>query len=252
MTQAQRHQLIVELLKKKRFASVVDLAKHCDVSVVTIRKDLVILEQNGLVFKSHGGASIESPYVSDRSVSVKKLERTSEKEAIAQRAIDLISENDSIIIGSGTTVEAFSSLLPHMNLTVLTAAMNISMSLLNHPQIELVQLGGVVRKSSGSVVGPHTEAMLDYFNCKTLFIGADGVSFDHGCTTSNMMEAHLNSKMMEHVQKTILLVDSSKFDKKGFGKICDLKKIDVIITDKNIPNNYKQLTEELAIELIVV
>lgn len=252
MTQAQRHQLIVEQLKNQRFASVVDLAKRCGVSVVTIRKDLVILEQKGLIYKSHGGASIESPYVSDRSVRDKKLEQTSEKQAIAIKALELISENDSIIIGSGTTVEAFSSMLPQINLTVLTAAMNISMSLLDHQKIELVQLGGVVRKSSSSVVGPHTEAMLDYFNCKTLFIGVDGVSLDQGCTTSNMMEAHLNSKMMEHVQKTVLLVDSSKFGKKGFGKICDLKQIDVIISDKNIPIQYKQLTEELAIELILV
>ena len=252
MTQVERHQHIVEILKKERFKSVSELSKILKVSVVTIRKDLVMLEQKGLIFKSHGGASLESPYVSDRSVRLKKLERISEKDAIAKAAVDFIHENDSIIIGSGTTVEALANYLPQVKLTVLTAAMNISLSLLDHPLLELVQLGGLVRSSSASVVGPHTEAMLDYFNCKTLFIGADGISIDHGCTTSNMMEAHLNAKMMEHVQKTVLLTDSRKFDKKGFGKICNLNQIDVIITDHNIPEHYKKIADKLAIELILV
>lgn len=253
MTAAERHQKILELLKKDSYISVIELAELLSVSVVTIRKDLSILESKGLVFKSHGGVSLESPYVSDRSVSVKKFEQVKEKDAIALAAVQLICPNDAIIIGSGTTVESFAKNIPmDIPLTVLTAAMNISMQLVNHNEIQLVQLGGIVRKSSRSVVGSFTEEMLRHFNCKTLFIGVDGMSIENGITTSNTMEAHLNSQMISKVQRTVVLTDSSKFDRQGFGKIADLNQIDVVITDTNIPLKYQQYFKKVGIQLITV
>lgn len=253
MTATERHQKILELLKTDTYISVVELSEILRVSVVTIRKDLSILESKGLVYKTHGGVSLESPYVSDRSVSIKKLEQIKEKDAIALAAIKFIQPNDAIIIGSGTTVESFANNIPvDIPLTVLTAAMNISMQLVNHKEIQLVQLGGIVRKSSRSVVGSFTEEMLNHFNCKTLFIGVDGISAENGITTSNMMEAHLNAQMICKVQRTVVLVDSSKFDKQGFGKIADIDAVDIVITDKNIPNKYKQYFSKKGIQLIIV
>jgi DeoR family transcriptional regulator of aga operon len=101
-------------------------------------------------------------------------------------------------------------------------------------------------------VGHFAEEMLKSFACNKLFLSVDGIGLEHGLTTSNMMEAHLNAEMIRSVQKTIILADSHKFGRKGFGKICDLEDIDVIITDSGIPEIYRERLEEKGIELLLV
>jgi len=253
MTIAERHKYILDKLNQAGFVSVADLAKEMDVTMVTIRKDLRILEDKGLLYRSHGSATPVSPYVNDRSVNEKKLVRVEEKMKIAQVAVQFVEDEEAIIIGSGTTVVSFASAIPkNKKLTVLTAAMNVTLALIDAPDIEIVQLGGVVRKSSSSVVGHFAEEMMTHFACSKLFLSADGISLDYGLTTSHMMEAHLNRQMINSVQKSIVLVDSSKFGKKGFGKICNLEDIDVVITDSGIPGIYKEKLEEMGIEVRVI
>ena len=118
--------------------------------------------------------------------------------------------------------------------------------------IDVVQLGGIVRESSVSVVGSFAEDMLKYFNCSLLFMGDDGVDLEFGVNTTNMMEANLNRMMMNTSQQTVLLVDSSKFGKKGFIKICDVGEIDRIITDDKIPQIYLESLQEQGIEVTIV
>jgi DeoR family transcriptional regulator, aga operon transcriptional repressor len=253
MTIAERHKYILVELSQNGFVSVAELSKDLDVTMVTIRKDLKVLEDKGLLYRSHGSATSVSPYVNDRNVNEKKLMRVEEKTKIALFAKELVGEDDAIIIGSGTTVVAFAQAIPKSKkLTVLTAAMNVTLALIDAPDVEIVQLGGVVRKSSSSVVGHYTEEMLKQFSCSKLFLSVDGISLDYGLTTSHIMEAHLNTQMMKAVQKTIVLADSSKFGKKGFGKICNLEDIDLIITDAGIPELYKERLEEIGIEVMVV
>ncbi len=253
MTLAERHRYILDQLEKSGLVTVSDLAKELNVTMVTVRKDLKLLEDKGLLFRSHGSATSVSPYVSDRSVQVKKLEQVEEKSRIAQKALEFLEQKDAIIIGSGTTVGVFAQVIPrNYQLTVLTAAMNVALALIDTTELELVQLGGVVRKSSSSAVGHFAEEMLKSFACSKLFLSVDGISLEHGLTTSNMMEAHLNAEMIRSVQKTIVLADSQKFGRKGFGKICELEDIDVIITDSGIPAIYREKLEEKGIELVIV
>lgn len=253
MTIAERHKYILDELNRAGFVTVSELSKSMEVTMVTIRKDLKILEDKGLLYRSHGSATPASPYVSDRSVSVKKLEQVEEKNRIAEKALDYLIENEAILIASGTTVVAFAQAIPkNLPLTVLTAAMNVTLALIDSPAVELVQLGGVVRKSSSSAVGHYAEEMLRNFACSKLFLSVDGISLEHGLTTSNMMEAHLNAQMIKNVQKTIVLADSKKFGKKGFGKICELEDVDVIITDAGIPELFLKKLEEKGIEVVVV
>jgi DeoR family transcriptional regulator of aga operon len=223
-----------------------------EVSTVTVRKDLKLLEDKGLLFRSHGSATSVSPYVNDRPVNEKKLIQVREKSLVAFRASQMVNEDEAIIIGSGTTMLSFSKAIPlNIKLTVLTSALNVTTALLDHPNIELIQLGGVIRKSSSSVVGHYAEDMLENFACSKLFLGIDGISTEYGLTTSNMMEAHLNAKMIKSAQKTIVLTDSSKFGKKGFGKICEIDDIDIIITDAGIADSYRERLEERGIEVII-
>ncbi|MCD2424272.1 DeoR/GlpR family DNA-binding transcription regulator [Niabella pedocola] len=231
----ERHQHILDSLKKKGMVQVLDLCQELDVSSVTIRKDLQFLEDKNQLFRTHGGATLSNPYIGDRPVVEKVRMQSTEKEKIGQYAAGLIEPNDCILIASGTTVFYFAKYIqPKGNVTVITAALNVAMEIAHHPGIEVIQLGGIMRKTSSSVTGIYAEKILEDFSCSKLFLGVDGIDMEFGLTTTNMMEAQLNRKMIAASRKTIVLADSSKFGKRGFGKICGLEDIEQIITDSNI------------------
>ena len=93
--------------------------------------------------------------------------------------------------------------------------------------------------------------MLENFSCSKLFIGVDGIDLNYGLTTTNLLEANLNRSMMDAAQKTIVLTDSSKFGRRGFGKICSLEAIDQIITDDKVPPQIVKGLEEMGIEVTI-
>ncbi|WP_423126864.1 DeoR/GlpR family DNA-binding transcription regulator [Gaoshiqia sp. Z1-71] len=250
---AERHKYILESLNKNGFIKVSDIAKELDVTLVTIRKDLKYLEEKKLLYRTHGSASPVNPHTSDINLQVKEKMKTDEKRRIAQAACRLIEENDSIIIASGSTAHTFAQELnPASNLTVVSASLKTSLLLSNVNNIEVIQLGGIVRKNSFSVIGDFAAKIFNDLTCSKLFLGVDGIDIENGVTNSNIQEAALNKIMMEASLRTIILSDSSKFGKRGFGKICSLDKIDVIITDSGIPKATALAVEEMGVELIIV
>ncbi|WP_179346507.1 DeoR/GlpR family DNA-binding transcription regulator [Winogradskyella ursingii] len=242
----KRHQIILEKLRQEKYLEVADLCEKFDVSAVTIRKDLKFLEEKRLLYRTHGGASLDNPYINERAVVDKEKISVEEKNGIAQMAASRIVENDSIMIASGTTVQALSKFLVAKNkLTVITSSLYVVLELLPYKNIDILQLGGYIRHSSASVVGSYSEYILDNISCSKVFLGVDGIDFDYGLSTTNLDEAELNKKMITAAQKVIVLADSSKFGKKGFAKICSLSNIDEIITDKGISDyNVKRLKEK--------
>ena len=247
---AERHKSILDILQLQGSVSVSDLAERLEVSEVTIRKDLSALEKQNKLYRTHGRAIPISPYIGDRHINEKEKQFVLEKRAIGKVAASMVNEHDSILMASGTSIlYAAKELVEKKNITVISASVSASSLLSQNKDIDVVQLGGIVRESSVSVVGSFAEAMLKYFNCNLLFMGADGVDLEFGVTTTNMMEANLNRMMMNTSQQTVLLVDSSKFGKKGFIKICDVGEIDRIITDDKIPQIYLESLQEQGIEV---
>ena len=108
-----------------------------------------------------------------------------------------------------------------------------------------------MRKNSLSVVGVYTSQFFEQITCSKLFLGVDGIDLDYGITNSNIEEALLNIKMIEASQRTIIMADSSKFGRRGFGRICNLDRIDVIITDSGITASVARAIEDAGIELII-
>lgn len=253
LSQPERHQHIIEKVQEHGYVKVLDLCKELNVSSVTIRKDLQALEDMNLLFRTHGGVTLSNPYASDKHVNEKEKLHAAEKKAIGIAAARLLGADDTIIIASGTTVQAFArQLQPRGSLTVLTAALNVALELTRFPEIEVIQLGGLLRKSSSSVTRPYAEQILDDFSCNKLFMGADGIDLEFGLSTTNSLEAHLNRKMMKASQKTIILADSSKFGKRGIGRICSLEDVDQILTDSGIPDHYAKALQRMGIEVTIV
>jgi DeoR family transcriptional regulator of aga operon len=248
----ERHRIILEKLENEKHIEVADLCQHLDVSAVTIRKDLKLLEQKGLLHRTHGGASLDNPYINERTVNVKEKIFVEEKNGIAELAASKILENDSIMIASGTTVQALSKFIrPKNKLTVITSSVHVVLHLIDDPRIEILQLGGYIRHSSASVIGNYAEYILKNISCSKLFLGADGIDLDYGLSTTNLEEAELNRKMLQAAQKVIVLADSSKFGKKSFAKICNLNQIHEIITDAGISYANRKKIEEKGIKLTI-
>jgi DeoR family transcriptional regulator of aga operon len=248
----RRQEEILNELEKKGFVNVIDLCETLNVSTVTIRKDLNFLENQRLLHRTHGGASKQPIYAFERNVNEKEGLQVEQKLQIAKEALKYINEYDYIILGSGSNIHYLSKIITgFQKLTVLTASLKVSLELSKETNIETIQLGGDVRKSSNSVVGPIAESILSQFSCNKLFLGTDGLHLDFGLSTSNALEAHLNQAMIEVAEKVIVLSDSTKMNVRGFGKICDLDKIDVLITDSGIDGDTKSKLEELGIEVVI-
>ena len=252
MTKEERHEIIMEALIKHGSVLVSDLVSMLNVSAVTVRKDLTELEKSDKLYRSHGKAVLVNPYINNRSVNEKEKLATDEKHAIGREAARLITRNDSICIASGTTVHALArNIVPIHKLTVVSASLPVSNILSQHENIDIYQLGGMLRHSSLSVVGEYASRILDQCSFSKLYLGVDGIDVDYGITTTEIREATLNQKMMAAAQKTIVLADSSKFGRRGFAKIADIDAVDIIITDAGVSPKVVKKLEDLGIELIV-
>lgn len=249
---SKRHAYILDRLAKEDEVRVADLCKELNVSSVTIRKDLKYLEDKKMLFRTHGSVSKVNPYTQDVHVFEKETMNVEQKKRIALKAAGLVAPNDAIIIASGTTVLYMAQAIePHDQLTVLTSALNVASVLIKKPMVEVIQLGGVVRKTSTSVSGPFAQDMLKQFACSKLFLGVDGIDVQYGCTTTNLMEANINQHMITAAQRTIVLADSSKFGKKGFGRICFFDVVDQIITDELVSEKTVSMLEDMGVEVTI-
>lgn len=252
LSKEERHQIIMDRLLQKESILVTDLSAMLNVSSVTIRKDLTELEKANKLYRSHGKAILINPYINNRNVNEKEKLFPDEKRAIAAEAAALITRDDSVVLASGTTVHALAhSIVPNHRLTVITASVQVSEALAKYKNVDIIQLGGILRHSSQSVVGSAAESALREVACSKLFLGVDGIDFEFGITTTDMREAELNKVMMQASQKTIVLADSSKFGRRGFIKIANMDDIDIVITDSKIPQSAVRRLEELGIELII-
>ncbi len=247
-----RHELILKELQENERLMIDDLSHLTGVSGVTIRKDLKLLEEKSLLFRTKGGASLTNPYIIERPINEKELIHSAEKSQIARAALSLIGDNDSIIIGSGTTAFTMAQALhPARPLTVITPAVKVTLELSNRPNLTVFQLGGLIRPNSSSVAGENAERTLSDISCGILFLGVDGIDLQFGFSITNLQEATLDKKMIECAQKVVVLADSTKIGRRGLGKVCNLEEVQYLVTDSRIsPKTVRQL-EERGLQVLI-
>ncbi len=249
----ERQNRIMEIMRQQNAVSVATLSSLMKVSEVTIRKDLTMLEEQHMLYRVHGSAILVNRYINDRSVAEKEKLYADEKHAIGAYAARLIGPDDTIMVASGTTTLALvREIGQNDRLTVITSAFSVASELSTRRSVDVIQLGGMVRRSSLSVLGPFAEQMLGSLSCSKLFMGVDGVDLDYGVTTTNHIEASLHKQMIASVQKVIVLADSSKFGRRGFSKICDMSAVDQIITDDRAPASVIERLQESGVDVTVV
>lgn len=252
---AERHKHILDSLNKCGFVRITDIANELGVTKVTIRKDVKILESKGLLYKLHGSARPANPHVADLDVHVKDNINRDSKQLIAKHAVEMLEDNDSIIIASGSTIYTFAEevkMRQWHHLNIVTPFLRLGVLLNELENVSVVQLGGTVHKKSLSVLGEEAARSLEDCICSKVFFGVDGVDLEHGITTSTIDEARLTRRMMRAASQTIILADSSKFGQRGFGRICSLEDIDVIITDDKISEQMVSIIEDAGVDLVIV
>ncbi len=248
----ERHQFILEHLQKNGYVKVVDLAKQLDVSVVTIRKDLRMLEDQNKLHRMHGSASPSRSNVVDLPVREKSLLNADKKAAIARAACGLIQEGDSVLLTSGSTIEAFAKEINVKGpLNVVTPSIRVGIYLSEKENINILMLGGHLNVRSLSVRDAYTEEGLKYVRCNKAFFSCDGFDFEAGVMTAVVAEARVTDSMLNVATEVYLLADSTKLGKSGFGKICDISGVDVLITDDGFPKSMKERFEEEGIKVII-
>jgi DeoR family transcriptional regulator, aga operon transcriptional repressor len=249
----ERRRFILNTLNRDGRVLVKDLAQQFRISQITIRKDLEVLQGRGLLHRTHGGAlAPPSGALSDPSLQEKEKLHRAEKMRIAQAAVRLIEEGQSILLDSGTTTMAIARALRQFRrLTVITNAINIAAELAN-TEIEVILTGGTVRKNSFSLVGPLAEETLRHLSADTLFLGVDGFDTRLGLSTPNLQEAKVNRVMVEISQRVVAVCDASKFGRRSLSTIVPPNAIHHVITDKKITKPDIQNLKDAGVTITLV
>jgi DeoR family transcriptional regulator, aga operon transcriptional repressor len=252
-TTVERRKLIYEQLEEDGQVMVEDLSKKFNVSEVTIRKDLEALESKNLLLRARGGAiKTQNNVGTDYPISEKNKLHLKAKSAIGQLAATLLDHGDTIIIDSGSTTQEFANHIPpHLEITAITNALNIASVLSRKPNINVIVPGGSLRKNSLSLVGPLAERTFNTLHVDKVFLGIDGIDIRTGFYTPNIEEAYLNRIFLDISKQTIILSDSSKFQKKSLNLVGTLSDIDILVTDSNIESHDKKALEEAKVKVMI-
>ncbi|MFE0024405.1 DeoR/GlpR family DNA-binding transcription regulator [Amycolatopsis sp. NPDC059021] len=232
MLPQRRHELILTTLRSEGPAPVRMLAERLGVSQATVRRDLVQLDREGRLTRVYGGAMAavdnDEPFAEVAEV------HALDKDEVARRAVELVTDGDTVLLDIGTTAHRLARRLHDRVLTVITSSLMVYEELKDDPGIQLVLLGGMVRRSYRSMVGFLTEDALRQVHAGTLFLGASGVRHDEGgvhVMDTTVVEVPVKRAMIAASDRVVLLADAAKFPGTGLAKVCGPEALDVVVTN---------------------
>lgn len=250
-----RRERIVEQVRREGSVRVGELARRFNVSEVTIRSDLVILEREGRLLRDRGGALARGGHAFVTSllgVAQRATLNLDKKRRIGEAAALRVSPGDAILIDAGTTAVEIARRLAHVSpLTVVTNALNVALELGAAEGQRLILLGGAFNRESSSTVGALTEQCLAELSVQKLFLGTQAINAD-GLTDSTMEIAQAKRAMIRSARQVILVTDSSKWDTASLTRVAPLTELDTIITDTDLSPDARKEIEALGIELVLV
>jgi len=248
----ERRAKILELLDEHGQVRVSQLKEMFGVSEVTIRNDLDRLEEKRLLIKTRGGAIQTQRVGFDYEFNKELSLFLKEKQAIGKKAAELVKEKDTIILDSGTTTLEVARNLTHFNdLTIITNGIKIVSELCRFPNLKIVMLGGSIRQSSLSLIGPIAEENLKSLYCDKLFLGVNGIDSKYGMFTTYIEDASLARVMISMSKEVVVVTDSSKFQKRSFSIVAPINTIDILVTDANIPKDESRNLSNAGVSVII-
>lgn len=252
----ERRRLIVEYIEANGRATVEELATRFGTSTVTIRNDLESLARVGAIARSHGGAlPATQTFTNDVPLNIKETRSHAQKLRIGQAAARLINDGDTIILDSGSTTAEIARQIRQMkfeSLTVVTNALNIALELSGLPNIRVMMLGGLLRPTAYSLVGPDAEQALSRISADKLFLGVDGIDPTVGVTTPDPLEASLNALMIRVSRETIAVFDASKLGQRSLSVITPVSTLNTVITDESASEEMVEALRSAGVSVMLV
>lgn len=249
---SERRQQISTLVRERGSVQVAPLADRFGVSMQTIRKDLRFLAVRGVMERSYGGGirSDAVTVLAEPAVEAKRSIHIGEKARIGRLAAAMIVPGESVVLDSGTTtLQIAHHILDDEDITVLTNDLDILTVLARKERLNIVMLGGMLRRKNRAFYGAQTVAALDDLRVDKLFLGVDGFDIECGITTHYEPEAMLNRKMVQAARQVIAVTDRSKFGRTCLHRIIDVSDVHDLVVDGDVPDDVRIAGERFGMKI---
>lgn len=246
----ERWDQIRVLLDSDGRATVDDLALRFRVSRSTIRRDLVEMDRQKLLVRTRGGAVKSQMVAFDRSVAESETLRVEAKQAIGKLAAGLISAGETVMVDAGATATQVVRHLQARGVTVVTNSFDAAAALMANGGVEVLMLGGLVRKYGGSTYGPTAEEQIHGLKADTAILGMNGVSLSEGLSTPSILVAQVKRAMIAASRRLIVVADSSKLGVAALCKVAPLRQMEIFVTDTEADDEHVGAMEELGVEVL--
>ncbi|WP_337930376.1 DeoR/GlpR family DNA-binding transcription regulator [Holdemanella sp.] len=237
MNTTQRRYKIYEKLKKDKTVQVSELAKVYSVSLMTIRRDLDSLENQGLAIKSYGGATLNESSSTEPSFEIKEGMSQSDKKEIAIYASTFIQDGDSIYLDCGTTCLELFKRIHHKKITIFTNFWKILQYVDRNTKAKIIMAPGVYNPVTQAALSESTIQFFQNYYIDKAFISVLGLDLDYGVSIPSMSDALVKKAILDSSNKKICMVDHTKFHKKYMSKIANIDDFDMIITDDKLESD---------------
>ncbi len=255
MHERERHKLILNAVQERPVATIGELVDMTGTSEATIRRDISALHLQGRLRRVRGGAEALHPPqfvgIAGRPFKVSEAVNVEKKRAIAEAAVALCADGDSIIINGGTTTFQMVNFLSATRLQVMTNSFPIAEHLIKHTRNNVMVPGGVIYREQGTILSPFEDDVTKNFFAHRMFMGAQGVG-RLGVMERDPLMVQGERKLIEQAEELILLVDSSKFAQRSSLIVCGLNRVDMIITDDGVSDETATMIEAAEVKLVVV
>jgi DeoR/GlpR family transcriptional regulator of sugar metabolism len=244
-----RHRAITDAVRDNA-VSVQDLVDRLGVSEATIRRDLAELATLGVIRRVHGGAAPVGEVEIDRPYEEVADDAAGAKRAIARRAARLIKDGDSVLLDIGTTTGALARELRGRRITVITSSLAVLDELREDPVVEVVLLGGLLRRRYHSLVGTLTEESLRQVRASLVFLGTSGVSAAGEVLDTTSVEVPTKRGLIESGERVVLLADHTKFPGQGSLRVCRLDVVSTLVTTPLVDERALEVARGHGVDVI--
>ena len=252
----ERQDRIARIVEEHGRARVSDLATQFHVSAVTIRKDLVLLESEDRLVRTHGGAIARARSRPELSFEIRERLQSDAKNLIGAAGAALVHDGESIVLDASTTALSVARHLKARGgwsqLTVITNGLRIASELAGHPGIIVLMLGGRVRWEALSVVGQLGDGLFSRINVQKAFLGAAGFTVESGLADATDEEAQIKRAMVTAAREVIAIVDHTKWQRVAFATFCATDQIDTVLTDERAPDEMVRALIDRGVDVRLV
>jgi DeoR/GlpR family transcriptional regulator of sugar metabolism len=253
LLKVQRQAQIRSLVEENGQVTVTELSPLLNVSEATIRRDLEECSSRGWMRRTHGGAVKIERAGKEPPILERVTRNANAKERIGKKAAEMIQDGETIFLGSGTTVLEIAKHLSYdIYLTVITNSLLLIDELVNRPNIDIIVIGGMLRRSELSMVGHIANQAVQEFRADRVFMGIRAVDPTHGFTNDYLPEAVVDREILKIAPEIIFVLDHEKFAKVSSVLVAPANAIDIIITDDEAPVDVVSAFRDLMIKVYLV